>query len=125
MLQTAPPTPVPTLPDMAFAERLTQLRHQRGLTQRALADAIGIHVSNIRRYEAGTNQPTLDVLRNLALTLATTTDHLVFEPNERQPPPHLNLALEAINQLDPDEQTLIRHVIEGALLRHQARKIAS
>jgi transcriptional regulator with XRE-family HTH domain len=110
---------------MAFAQRLTTFRHERGLTQRALADQIGIHVSNIRRYEAGTNQPTLDVLRNLALTLSTTTDQLIFDPNERGPAPDLNLQLEAINRLDPDEQTLIRHVIEGALLRHQARKIAS
>jgi len=38
--------------------------------------------------------------------------------------PDLRLHLEAINQLDEDEQDAIRAIIEGALLRHQARKLA-
>jgi transcriptional regulator with XRE-family HTH domain len=112
---------------MNFATTLTTLRHERGITQKQLATTIGIHVSNIRRYEAGTNTPTLDVLRNLALALHVTADQLVFPDNPRGPtaPSPLRLHLEAIDQLTPDEQTTIQHVIEGALLRHQARKIAS
>ena len=61
---------------MNFAQRLVALRKQRGLTQQALADRVGIHVSNIRRYEAASSQPTLDVLRNVALALATSADSL-------------------------------------------------
>jgi len=111
--------------DMDFAERFAILRKERGLTQQALADACGIHVSNIRRYEAGTNQPTLDVLRQLALALNTSADTLVFDHDERGPTdPDLRLHLEALNQLDPDELNAIRGLIEGALLRHQARRLA-
>ncbi len=111
--------------DMDFAERLANLRKEKGLTQQALADACGIHVSNIRRYEAGTNQPTLDVLRQLALALNTSADTLVFDNDERGPnDPDLRLHLEALNQLDPDELNAIRQLIEGALLRHQARRLA-
>lgn len=54
---------------MAFADRLTTLRKQRHLTQATLAERANTHVTQIRRYEAGTSTPTLDVLRNLAREL--------------------------------------------------------
>ena len=41
------------LTDMNFAQRLLALRKDRSLTQAALAERVGIHVSNVRRYEAG------------------------------------------------------------------------
>jgi transcriptional regulator with XRE-family HTH domain len=109
---------------MNFGTRLATLRKQRGFTQPALADAIDLHVSQLRRYEAGTSQPTLDVIRRLALTLNTSADVLNFDEAERTIPNDLAHHLEAISQLDPDEQAGIRALIEGALLRHQARKLA-
>jgi transcriptional regulator with XRE-family HTH domain len=113
------------LTDMNFAQRLVALRKDRSLTQAALAERVGIHVSNVRRYEAGTGQPTMEVLRNLALALNTSADSLLFDADERGPEnPSLRLRLEAIDQLDPDEQDAIRALIEGAILRHQARQLA-
>lgn len=110
---------------MAFAQRLVAARKQRELTQAALAERANIHVTQIRRYEAGTSAPTLDALRNLAIALNITTDSLVFDPDERGPKdPDLRLHLEALNHLNPDELNAIRQLIEGALLRHQARRLA-
>lgn len=63
-------------------------------------------------------------MRRLALTLNTSADLLIFDENERSAPDDLTHHLEAIAQLDPDEQQSIRALIEGALLRHQARKLA-
>jgi transcriptional regulator with XRE-family HTH domain len=111
--------------DTNFAARLAAVRKQRGLTQQALADRASAHVTQIRRYEAGSSAPTLDVLRNLALALNTSADSLLFDNDERGPEtPTLRLHLEALDQLDPDEQNTIRAVIEGALLRHQIRQVA-
>lgn len=117
--------PVTDLIAMSFATRLATLRKQRGLTQPALAEQIGVHVSQLRRYEAGTSQPTLDVLRKMALALNISADVLVFDEGERRVPDDLAHHLEAINQLDPEEQHAIRGLIEGALLRHQARRLAA
>lgn len=64
------------LTTMDFGQRLATLRRERGLTQPALADRIGIHVSQLCRYGAGTSQPTLDVLRRLA----TSADVLLVNP---------------------------------------------
>lgn len=109
--------------DHKFGDRLAALRKQRGLTQQAVADAASAHVTQIRRYEAGTSQPTLDVLRNLALALSTSADSLLFDTDERGPAaPSLRLRLEALDQLDPDEHAAVLAMIEGALLRHHARR---
>ncbi|MFP5231975.1 MAG: helix-turn-helix domain-containing protein, partial [Acidobacteriota bacterium] len=58
-----------TAPEAGFPGRLTALRRGRGMTQQGLADAVGLGISQVKRYEAGGSQPTLDVIRNLALDL--------------------------------------------------------
>jgi transcriptional regulator with XRE-family HTH domain len=118
-----PPNHHPTDLLMAtFADRLTAARKHCGLTQQEPADLSGADVTQIRRYEAGTSAPTLDALRNLAIALNITTDSLVFDPDERGPSDDLALHLEAIAQLDPDDQHLIRSIIEAILLRHDTRR---
>lgn len=83
---------------------------------------MSLHVSQIRRYEAGTTQPTLDVIRRLPTTLNVTADLLVFDNDERGPDTDLRLAFEATRQLDPDERATVRDVIEALLLKHDARR---
>lgn len=107
---------------MDFPERLANLRHTRGLTQVQLAEAVALHVAQIRRYEAGTSQPTLDVIRRLATTLNVTADLLVFDTDERGPDEELRLAFEATRQLDDNERQTVRDVIEAILLKHDARR---
>lgn len=118
--QTPPPTqPIDT---MAFADRLAAARKHHNLTQQALAERANIHVTQIRRYEAGSSAPTLDALRNLAIALNATADSLIFEPDERGPTDDLHLQFEATQHLDPDEQQLVRSLIEAILLRHDTRR---
>jgi len=57
---------------MEFKERLKELRVKKGLSQSELSRVIGVHVTNISRYERGENRPTSDVLANfLDVTLNT------------------------------------------------------
>ena len=110
---------------MDFATRLTAARKRQGLTQQALADHAGVHVTQLRRYEAGTSAPTLDVLRNIAVALHVSIDSLAFGEDERGPSDDLKLAFEAVTRLDPDEQAMVRQLIEAVLLKHEARRWAS
>lgn len=107
---------------MDFARRLVAIRKQRAISQAAFADEIGVHVSQVRRYEAGTSQPTLDVLKRIAVALTVTIDDLAFGDDERGPSEDLRLHLEAASRLDPDEQAVVRSVIEGLMLKHEARR---
>jgi transcriptional regulator with XRE-family HTH domain len=110
---------------MDFAHRLAALRKDRGIIQPDFAERVGVHVSQLRRYEAGTSQPTLEVLRQMSMVLGVSADVLLFDEEERGPKnPTLRFHLEALDNLDPDEQAAIRTLIEGTLLRHEARRLA-
>ena len=75
------------------------------------------------RYGSGTSQPTLDVIKKLAVTLSVTTDELIFEASERKPDDSLLLLLEGIGGLDADEKHVIKEIVEGILLKHQAKRL--
>lgn len=68
----------------------------------------GMHISQIRRYEAGQSQPTLDAIRKLAMALRVSAE--------------LKLQFEAVSRLDPEEKKIIRSVIESMILRHEAKR---
>jgi transcriptional regulator with XRE-family HTH domain len=110
--------------DMDFRERLAALRKERGLAPHALAEPVGVHFSQLRRYEGGGARPRLDVLRRLAVALSVNADRLVFDTNERGPDDNLLLHLEAIQHLRGDEKQVVQTVIHGVLLRHEARSHA-
>ena len=62
--------------DDGFARRLRQLRKQRGISQRVLADLCGLGKNTISRYERGDISPTLPVLLALAEFFHVTSDDL-------------------------------------------------
>ncbi len=107
--------------NMSFADRLTHLRKQRGLTQAALGKLSKITKTQIYRYESGISKPTLDAIKSIAIALSVTSDQLIFEENERTPDSSLSLLLEGVSQLDPDEKHTVKEMIEGILLKHQAK----
>jgi transcriptional regulator with XRE-family HTH domain len=107
---------------MDFPERLAALRKARALTQLALADKVGVHVLQIRRYEAGNSQPTLDVVRRLALALSVSADELVFERAERDPAEDLRLQFEAVSHFDEEDKKVVRALLEGLILKHEAKR---
>jgi transcriptional regulator with XRE-family HTH domain len=71
--------------DMSFSERVAQLRKAKGWTQQTLAEQVGVRVLQIRRYENGSSQPTLEVIKKMAVALGVTADELIFENDERGP----------------------------------------
>ena len=110
---------------MTFPKRFTELRKQKGMTQQQMADSIGIHLTQVKRYEAGQAQPSIDVLKKIALSFHTTTDSLVFDEGERDLPDGLMLQFEAIGQLPEEEQKAVRSMLEGMIVKHQTKQIVS
>ena len=107
---------------MIFPQKLAAMRKAKGYTQQALADKVGIHVTQIKRYEAGTAQPTLEVFRNVILALNVSADEMLFEKQERGPDDDLRFHFEAVSKLQAQEKTVIKELIEGMLLKHDARR---
>src|SRR5438874_5529085 len=95
-----------------FPHQLAALRKHHSLTQQQLAERIGIHVVQLRRYEAGSSQPTLEVIRKIATALQVSADMLLFGKDERGPDDELRLQFEAISRFDPDEKHVVRSLLE-------------
>ena len=111
--------------DMPFPERLATLRKEKGLTQETLAQTVGSSRIQIHRYETGASQPTLDVIRKLAVALSVTSDELIFDGAERGPSDELRYQFEAISQFDDEDQKVAKAVLDGLILKHQAKRLAS
>ena len=107
---------------MSLPARLIALRKERGLTQQQMAETIGIHVNSLKKYESGQAQPSLDVLKKIALALHVSTDFLLFEEQERKPADELALQFEAVSQLPPEEQSVVKEVLDSLIIKYQARR---
>lgn len=60
-----------------FSKRLKALRIAAGISQKALAEQIGITDRNYRRYEAGTIDPATSITISLADYFDVSLDYLV------------------------------------------------
>lgn len=61
----------------AFNERLKGLRIQFGVTQKAIAEGIGVAPVSLQRFEYGTVKPKLDTVIRLADYFNVSTDYLL------------------------------------------------
>jgi len=107
---------------MDFPHRLFTLRKRQGLTQQQMADAVGAHVNQIKRYESGTAQPTLENLIGLAKALHVSLDELVFEDYRRGPNEELRLQFEAITGMNEEEKKVVKEVLHGLILRYESNR---
>ena len=107
---------------MQFPERIVALRKEKNLTQQALADKVSVHLTQIQRYESGAVQPTLDVIRRLAIALSVSADVLIFDKDERGPDDDLKLQFEAISRMSKDEKKIIKALLDGMILKHEAQR---
>lgn len=60
-----------------FNVRLKETRLERGFTLKQVAEAVGVTLRAVCNYEAGTREPSFDVLRNLCKFLDVTSDYLL------------------------------------------------
>lgn len=105
-----------------FPARMAELRKEKGFTQQQLAERVGVHVQQLKRYEAGISQPTLDVIRNLAMTLGVSSDQLLFGKDERGPDESLKLQFEAVSKFDPEAKKVVQQVLDSMILQQEARR---
>lgn len=111
--------------DMEFSKRLAGFRKEQGLTQQALADRAGVHVIQIHRYESGASQPSLEVIKGLAVALSVSTDSLLFDHNERGPSEKLKLQFEAIETMNEDDKMIISSLINAYIKKQRLEELAA
>lgn len=86
-----------------FGDRLKILRKQKNLTQKQLADLVGVKNSIISFYEVGDRLPSLEIVKKLAAVLHVSTDYLLgFEKNNSVD----------VSGLDENDIKLVRSLID-------------
>ncbi len=63
--------------DNILGERISELLTKNGITQRELADLVGVTEVSMSRYIKGGRVPKGPIIANIALALHTTTDYLL------------------------------------------------
>lgn len=113
---------------MPFAEKLSKMRKERGLTQQEMAQKAGVGIAQLRRYEGGKSSPTLEVIKNISKTLGVTTDELIFDENEsiaankiidRQ----LLEQFEVVSEMNRHEKDTIKTILESMILKNRLEEI--
>jgi transcriptional regulator with XRE-family HTH domain len=77
--------PVSSISRAALGTAVRDLRAQCGLSQEALADAAGLHVTYLSGIERGLRNPSLDKLNALAAALDISTLELITRAHEASP----------------------------------------
>ena len=62
---------------MTIGERIKEIRKNRKMTQKQLAEAADVAVGTIQQYELGKRQPRLEQLSKIALALDSTVSDFV------------------------------------------------
>lgn len=62
--------------------RISELLQQNGLTQRELAELVGVTEVSMSRYIKGDRTPKAPVIANIAKALHTTSDYLLGQEEE-------------------------------------------
>ncbi|MEE0920089.1 MAG: helix-turn-helix transcriptional regulator [Lachnospiraceae bacterium] len=66
-----------------MGEKLKSLRLEKNLTQKQIADRIGLAVSAVSSYESGSRYPSYDVLVKLSRIFHVSTDYLLGITDKR------------------------------------------
>ena len=113
---------------MPFAEKLSELRNSKGLTQQEMAKKVGVGIAQLRRYEGGKSSPTLEVIKNIAKTLGVSTDELIFDEGEgiasaRILDRELLEQFEMVSILNPHDKDAIKTILESMIIKSRLEEI--
>ncbi len=79
--------------------------------------------AQIRRYEGGTSQPTLEVLCKLAIALSVSADVLAFSEDERRPRGEQILKFEAVEGMEDEEKRVMVSLIDAYIKKHRMERL--
>ncbi len=112
---------------MEFKDRLKLERANKGLSQSALAKLVGVHVTNISRYERGENKPTSEVLTKLANALTISADYLMngsIDENAAQSISDKVLLdqFRKVEQLPEPKKKLVKEFLDAFIMKADLQK---
>lgn len=87
-----------------YGSRIKETRKLRGLTQQEVADAAGMSVMTIRRYESGERTPNIESLRKIAGAMGCSVADII--------PPEPRIISSVSSELTEEEKSLLEYHYE-------------
>jgi len=113
---------------MALAERVKQLRAERGWSQGELAERIGGDPAQISRYEHGRIAPSADAIIRLAEAFDVSCDYLLVEDAPRRAfrsaEDVLGDRLATISELGERDRELVLSFIDALVTKTRLKTLA-
>lgn len=88
-------------------EKLKEIRESRGISQKQLANELGIKTSTYNNYEKIGAEPKIDDLKKIAIYLNTSLDELCGMPPEQQ-----DIADKKLEEMRDGLAYLVQHLSE-------------
>lgn len=112
---------------MSFGDRLKKARRHKGISQSELGKIVGVHYTQIGRYEGKGVKPSGEVLTNIANALGVTSDFLMNGSNQDQAEASLNdrellSQFQRVEQLPSDKKAIVKELLESFLLKCDLQK---
>lgn len=114
---------------MSFAERLKRARQDKGLSQSDLAKEVGIHYTQIGRYENKGANPAADILAKLANALEVSSDFLMNGSVENIAKDTLTdkdllNQFKSIEQMEDADKNVVKVFLDAFITKKQVQKLA-
>lgn len=111
---------------MTFGERLKLEREKRDLSKGELSKMIGLHYSQLGRYERNEASPKSEVLKKLANALDLTTDYLMNGSlselaNDRISDKKLISSFQKISTLSDESQKVVLALIDAFIFQQEMK----
>jgi transcriptional regulator with XRE-family HTH domain len=115
---------------MEFGARLKKTRQEKGLSQSDLATIVGIHYTQIGRYENKGAKPAADVLARIANVLEVSSDYLMNGTTNQIVSDTLS-DKELLNQfiliekMSDSDKNVVKILLDAFITKKQIQKLAS
>lgn len=109
---------------MTVGKNIKKIREQRGLLQKDVAAAAGLHPANYNKTEKGEREPSIEALDKIAVLFGMTVDEIIHY--EGKVPTEVkikdkttNEKVQMLEQLEDEDRQAVYRIIDGMLTKNK------
>ena len=110
---------------MSFGSQMIQVRKEQGMSQDALAQALGATPTTVGRYERDEVKPSIEMAARIAAVLGVSLDFLVGQANHTLKDKSMLERFNSLMDLSPSDRDHIVFALDAMIRDAQARKAYS
>jgi len=107
---------------MTIGDRIRTCRLNKKLSQTDLAEASGVNLKSISRYETNASIPPADLLKNIANVLEVSVDFLLGDESIEVKDKALFKKFEIIQQMSGNSKLVVEHFLDMAIRDFKAKQ---